>query len=75
MIGTRCWAPFEFEIPQEYYGGTHTLSVEITTSIMPLMGEYPKLEKEQPYADWVDIRSTAAIHPGLMQKPILKTRS
>ena len=55
-IGRRAWGPFEWDIPGHFAGSRHTLTVRISTSIMPLFGNISLLDDDQPYASWLRIR-------------------
>lgn len=55
-LGRKAWAPYEWELPGNISGGRHIVTVRISNSIMPLFGDVPALDKDQPYVDWVRIR-------------------
>ncbi len=55
-LGRRAWAPYEWKVPSKYQGSSHRLTVRISTSIMPMFGEIGRLDKDQPYVDWMRIR-------------------
>lgn len=55
-LGKRAWAPYEWDIPSEYLGGTHDVTVRISTSVMSMFGNIGRLEAEQPYVDWLRIK-------------------
>lgn len=55
-LGRKAWGPFEWEIPEECTGGRHELTVRITNSIMPMFGDVPALDEDQPYVDWLRIK-------------------
>ena len=74
QLGIRCWSPYEWEIPAHLQGGKHTLTLKLTTSIMPMFGNWQDLENEQPHAPWVTIRAGKYTHVGLMSCPIWKTK-
>ncbi len=68
-LGTRCWTPFEWNVPARLRGGRHTLTVMLTTSIMPMFGDWKKLEQDQPHASWVSVIAGKYTHIGLMSAP------
>ena len=55
-LGRRAWAPYEWDIPADTGAGRHTLTLRVSTSIMPMFGDLSKLEADQPYVDWMRIR-------------------
>lgn len=55
-LGRKGWGPYEWNVPQRMCGGTHRLTVRISTSIMPLFGDISLLEREQPYVPWLRIK-------------------
>jgi len=55
-LGRKGWGPYEWNVPQRMCGGTHRLTVRISTSIMPLFGDISLLEPEQPYVPWLRIK-------------------
>lgn len=55
-LGRKAWAPYEWELPENLPGGRHTVTVRISNSIMPMFGDVPALDEDQPYVDWVRIR-------------------
>lgn len=54
-LGRKGWGPYEWRIPQGIHG-RHTLTVRISTSIMPLFGPVGKLDEDQPYVSWLRIK-------------------
>lgn len=48
-LGLRCWAPFEWKIPDDTAPGEHDLRVEIASSILPMFGNLEPYKAEQPY--------------------------
>lgn len=55
-LGRKAWGPFEWVIPEKFAGGRHTLTVRISNSIMPMFGNVPALDEDQPYPDWLRIK-------------------
>ena len=55
-LGRKAWAPYEWDVPEALQGGRHTLTVHISTSVMPLFGDLSIAEEEQPYVAWMRIR-------------------
>lgn len=55
-LGRKAWGPFEWVIPEKFTGGRHTLTVRISNSIMPMFGNVPALDEDQPYPDWLRIK-------------------
>ena len=55
-LGRKAWGPYEWEIPSEMLAGSHEITVRISNSIMPMFGNVPALDEDQPYLDWVRIR-------------------
>ena len=55
-LGRKAWGPFEWKIPEEYLGGRHVVTVRISNSIMPMFGDVPALDDDQPYVDWLRIK-------------------
>lgn len=55
-LGRRAWGPYEWDVPEKYRRGRHTVTVRISTSIMPLFGDIKLLEKDQPYIPWLRIK-------------------
>ncbi|MBP9998156.1 MAG: hypothetical protein KBS67_02830, partial [Bacteroidales bacterium] len=55
-LGRRAWGPYEWDVPEKYRRGRHTVTVRISTSIMPLFGDMKLLEKDQPYIPWLRIK-------------------
>lgn len=55
-LGRKGWGPFEWDIPEEFLGGNHKVTVRISNSIMPLFGDIRALDKDQPYVGWLRIK-------------------
>lgn len=55
-LGRCAWGPFEWDVPEKYRRGRHTVTVRICTNIMPLFGDLKLLEKDQPYIPWLRIK-------------------
>lgn len=55
-LGRKGWGPYEWAVPAEFLGGRHTVTVRISTSIMPMFGDVPLLDDDQPYASWLRIK-------------------
>lgn len=55
-LGRKAWGPFEWVIPEKFAGGRHTLTIRISNSIMPMFGNVPALDEDQPYPDWLRIK-------------------
>ncbi len=55
-LGRKAWGPYEWVIPEKFTAGRHTLTVRISNSIMPMFGDVPALDGDQPYLDWLRIK-------------------
>lgn len=55
-LGRKGWGPYEWEIPDAFLGGRHTVTVRISTNIMPMFGDVGFLDEDQPYASWLRIK-------------------
>ena len=72
-LGLKCWAPYEWDVPDDVPAGEHALSVSITTSISPMFGDISIYRPEQPH--WVSIIASGPhTKCGLMTAPVWKAR-
>lgn len=55
-LGRRAWGPYEWDVPESMREGLHTLTVRISTSIMPMFGDLSLLDADQPYISWLRIK-------------------
>lgn len=55
-LGRKAWGPYEWAIPEKFTGGRHGITVRISNSIMPMFGNVPALDEDQPYLDWLRIK-------------------
>lgn len=55
-LGRRAWGPFEWRIPADTEAGRHEVTVRISNSVMPMFGNVPALDRDQPYVDWLRIK-------------------
>ncbi|MCQ2180813.1 MAG: hypothetical protein MJY50_01965 [Bacteroidales bacterium] len=55
-LGRRAWGPYEWTVPADCRHKRHTLTVRISNSIMPMFGDIPALDNDQPYLDWLRIK-------------------
>ena len=55
-LGRKAWGPYEWAIPEKFTGGRHEITVRISNSIMPMFGDVPALDEDQPYLDWLRIK-------------------
>ena len=66
-LGLRCWAPWEWSVPDEISSGRHKLSVGLTTSICPMFGDLSVYKGEQPY--WVSVAMTQGRKVSILEAP------
>jgi hypothetical protein len=52
-LGTRAWAPFEWEVPAGLNGKTVELAVTLRTSVAPIFGDWKHPEAAWPKKFWV----------------------
>lgn len=55
-LGRKAWGPFEWAVPEGVKKEMHTVTVRISNSIMPMFGDVPALDNDQPYLDWLRIK-------------------
>lgn len=48
-LGKRCWAPYEWTLPD----GAQELTLRLTTPILPMFGDIDRLSEEQPIGGWI----------------------
>lgn len=55
-LGRKAWGPYEWGMPEGLAAGRHEVTVRITNSVMPMFGDVPALDEDQPYVDWLRIK-------------------
>ena len=71
-LGVRCWAPFEWSIPDDLTDKVLPLEIEIATSVRPIFGSEKNPDAKLDHALWVASSSADPSPVGLRSAVILR---